>query len=165
MLLFLLTSHHPDGYEWLTSPFNQAYENVYISVTVVKIFNFGIYICSNDIGVAEKNIFKSSSNEPPKKICFVALESRLDHKECHSAWSPSYSPDLDLIIFGFLKKNGNFPQLNWFLMVFKSDNLYGVFEHIYFTYLPVFAIVCVVPNINISVNNIIWSWHIITKWD
>ena len=53
------------------------------------------------------------------------------------------------------KKNGDFPQLNWFLMVFKSVNLYGVFEHIYFTYLPVFAIVCIVPNIKISVNNII----------
>lgn len=88
--------------EWLTPPFNQAYENVYISVTIVKIFNFGIYICSNDTGVAEKKIFKSSSNEPPKKICFVTLGSWLGHKECHSAWSPSYSPDLDLIIFGFL---------------------------------------------------------------
>ena len=28
-----------------------------------------------------KKIFKSSSNEPPKKICFVTLGSRLDHKE------------------------------------------------------------------------------------
>ena len=72
MLLFLLTSHHPDWMnDWMIDAFSQAYENVYISVTIVKIFNFVIYICSNDIGVAEKKSLKVQVMSHPRK--FVLL--------------------------------------------------------------------------------------------
>lgn len=45
-------------------------------MTIVKIFNFGIYICSNGVGVAEKISLEVQVMSHPRKL-FVTLVSQL----------------------------------------------------------------------------------------